>query len=71
MGKLKGDIYTKSLVLTLTPVQWAKLRYIARRNKKSVNGQLRMLTDYAIAVYEKNMGEIEIPNTNEGEPPPQ
>lgn len=67
--KLKRDIFTKNILLSLEPVQWEKIKYIAKHNKKTLNQQLRILIDHVITVFEKHHGEIVIPKDEE--PPVQ
>lgn len=59
----KRDIYTKNLILSLSPTQWKKLRYIAKHNKKTLNEQLRVLVDHVIRVFEQSQGEIILEDT--------
>ena len=60
----KRDIYTNNLILSLSPTQWQKLRYIAKHNKKTLSEQLRVLVDHVIRVFEQSQGEIILEDTS-------
>lgn len=58
--KFKGDIYTKKLILSISPYQWQKFRFIAKENNLTMTEQLRKLIDATISIYERNNGEIKL-----------
>jgi hypothetical protein len=53
----------KQFTLRLDEKIFTKIEVIAKKNKRSVNGQIEFLLEECIFEYEQKYGNIDLPNT--------
>jgi hypothetical protein len=64
---LKKDINSKKFLLAVSPELYAKVKKIAVKNNRTVQGQIRSILEGIVSVWERKYGGQEAPK--EEEPP--